>query len=181
MTFRISHVAAATFAAIALVATMLARADVVDANSGSFVLRVERVVPVTPVEAYAGFLSVDRWWDKSHSWFGPGTRFRLEPRAGGCLCEFAGERSALHMTVSLVDPGRELRLLGGLGPLQGMALHGAMSFRFEQADSGQTRIVHEYRVAGYTKDGLQDLAPIVNAVQTGQIDRLVAWLAPRDQ
>jgi len=100
--------------------------------------------------------------------------------AGGCFCEVDGEKSALHMIVSYVDPGKEMRMLGGLGPLAGLALHGAMSWRFEPLGSGGTRIIHTYRVAGYLPDGLDSLAPVVDAVQTNQVARLARALGASD-
>ena len=45
------------------------------------------------------------------------------------------------MRVSFVDPGVEVRMLGGLGPLQMMGLHGAMSWRFEPRQDGGTVLV----------------------------------------
>lgn len=37
------------------------------------------------------------------------------PRVGGCFCEINGDQQAWHMAVSFVDPGKTLRLTGGLG------------------------------------------------------------------
>ncbi len=152
------------------------RAEVVDAGAGGFHLEIRREVSADPAAAWAQFLRVAEWWDGEHSWFGSAANFSLEPRAGGCFCEIDGERQVLHMTVSFVDPGVEMRLLGGLGPLQGMGLHGAMSFRFEPREGGGTTLVHSYRVSGYAKEGLEWLAPVVDSVQTGQLERLQARL-----
>ncbi|HIG44808.1 MAG: hypothetical protein ABGY96_22845 [bacterium] len=79
------------------------------------------------------------------------------------------------MIVSYVNPGKEVRLIGGLGPLQGMAIHGAMSFRFLRVDKTstsetETRIIFEYKVMGAS--GLESLAEIVNTVQTMQLEML---------
>ncbi len=63
------------------------------------------------------------------------------------------------MIVSYVDPGTEIRLIGGLGPLQAMAIVGTMSLKFVPIDDDtnvtsppdkkdQTNIVFEYRVSG---------------------------------
>ncbi|XOV86300.1 MAG: SRPBCC domain-containing protein [Pseudomonadota bacterium] len=133
---------------------------------------------MSAAEAYAQFLRVNEWWDGNHSWFGRAEGFSIDPRAGGCFCEVAGERSHLHMTVSHVDPGVEVRMIGGLGPLQDLALQGAMVWRFEALPEGGTRIIHSYRVSGYLKDGLTGLAPAVDSVQGIQFSRLVARLQP---
>lgn len=153
-----------------------AHADVVDAVDAGFHIRIETRIAATPEQTYRQFVRVQDWWDGDHSWFGDASGFSLEPRAGGCFCEVSGERSVMHMQVSYVDPGKEVRLIGGLGPLQPMGLHGAMSFKFEPDGVGATRVVHEYRVTGYAPDGLTELAKAVDAVQSHQVSRLKARL-----
>lgn len=151
-----------------------ARAEVIEKAPEGFFLSISTQIDAPVEDVYQQFLNIDQWWDAEHSWFGNDTHFSIEPRAGGCFCESLGDKSAMHMSVSYVDPEKEIRLVGGLGPLQGMALHGAMTFRFERLGDQRTRIVHEYRVQGYVADGLESLAPVVDAVQTHQIGRFAA-------
>ena len=80
------------------------------------------------------------------------------------------------MLVTYVQPGREIRMVGGLGPLQMMGVHGGMRWTFEALPAGGTRITQTYNVTGYAQGGLGRLADIVNAVQTGQHDALVSKL-----
>ena len=155
------------------------KSDVVESSAQSFYLKIERLVPTTTEIAYKQFLNVDAWWNGDHTWFGEAAGLYIEPEAGGCFCERNGDQSALHMIVSYINPGKEVRLIGGLGPLQGMAIHGAMSFRFLPVDKtstsdAATRIVFEYKVMGAS--GLETLAEIVNTVQTMQLERLQASL-----
>ena len=79
------------------------------------------------------------------------------------------------MQVAFADPGKTLRLLGGLGPLQGMGLHGVMEWRLEPFDGG-TRITLYYRAGGYTPDDLSQFAPVVDAVQAQQLGALAEYL-----
>lgn len=151
-----------------------ATADVMDKSEQGFHIKIELELNAPHRKAYRQFLKVDEWWDENHSWFGDAKGFYIEPQAGGCFCEKSGKKSVLHMLVSYVDPGNEIKMLGGLGPLQGMGLHGAMSFRFEPISQDKTRLIHEYRVMGYSKDGLQNLAGVVDSVQTAQVRRLQA-------
>ena len=51
----------------------------------------------------------------------------------------SGARSAEHMRIGFVDPGVQLRMLGGLGPLQGMGLHGALDWMFPVAMARMAR------------------------------------------
>lgn len=103
----------------------------------------------------------------------------IEPRAGGCFCETAGQRQAEHLRVVFVDPGRSLRMAGGLGPRQGMGLDGILEFRLEPVDNGEgaaTRITLHYRAGGYSPDDLGRFAPLVDRVQAAQLGGLLAHL-----
>lgn len=80
-----------------------------------------------------------------------------------------------HQTVVYVDPGRVLRLRGPLGPLQGLAVDGALTFALKPAGDG-VDLQETYAVAGYAKDGLAAWpAPVdgVLAEQLGRLKRLV--------
>ena len=58
---------------------------------------------VTPDEMWHALVNdVDLWWPKDHSWWGKQGKFSIEPLAGGCFCEVAGQRSAVHMQISFV-------------------------------------------------------------------------------
>ncbi len=81
------------------------------------------------------------------------------------------------MTVSYVDPGVEIRMVGGLGPLQMMGITGGMSWKFDSLAAGKTKITHRYQVTGYAKEGFAKLAPIVDSVQSSQLDALVSKIS----
>ena len=131
-----------------------AAAEVRDASAAGFTVENTRVVPAAPKAAWQALVAdIDRWWPKDHRWWGSESVLRIEPRAGGCFCEVVetdlpGGRQAEHMRVVLVDPDRLLRMTGGLGPLQGMGLHGALEFRLAPEGEG-TRITLWYRAGGY--------------------------------
>ena len=116
------------------------------------------------------------WWVKGHTWYGDANNLVLDAKAGGCFCEISGDNQVMHMLVTFVKPGEEVKMVGGLGPLQMMGIHGSMSWRFEAMDGG-TRITQTYNVTGYAPGGLSDLADIVDAVQTGQLNALIAKLS----
>lgn len=162
--------------ALLALSVSLARAEVTSKGETGFSLRIIGEAPVTPAAAYEQFLRVDEWWVASHTWYGDSSNLVIEPKAGGCFCEIKEDNEVLHMLVTFVQPGVELKMVGGLGPLQMMGLHGGMSWRFEPFDNG-TRIVQTYNVTGYAPGGLTDLAGIVDTVQTGQLDALVAKLS----
>lgn len=157
-----------------------AKAEVVDAAPTGFTVDNSGVVPVDAGTAWAALVrEVDAWWPKDHSWWGAEGRLSIEPRAGGCFCEIAGDRQAQHLRVVFVDPGRSLRMSGGLGPLQGMGLDGILEFRLEPVDTGDgaaTRITLHYRVGGYSPDDIGLFAPVVDRVQAAQLGGLLAHL-----
>ena len=155
-----------------LALTPAAAADVTSKSQTGFSLKITGEVSASPAEAYRQFINVSEWWIESHTWFGDATKLSIDPRAGGCFCEISGDREVLHMLVTYVEPGKELKMVGGLGPLQMMGIHGGMSWRFIQTEGG-TEIIQSYNVTGYAHGGLSDLAEIVNAVQTSQLNALV--------
>jgi uncharacterized protein YndB with AHSA1/START domain len=157
---------------IALLGASVALADVRDSSPAGFTLENTTSVPVDPMSAWKALVEdIDDWWPRDHTWWGTASTLSIEARAGGCFCEIAGDRQAAHMQVAFADPGKLLRLIGGLGPLQGMGLHGVMEWRFEPLDAG-TRITLYYRAGGYATDDLTQFAPVVDAVQAQQLGGL---------
>lgn len=120
---------------------------------------------------------VDQWWPKDHSWW-EGT-FTIDPHAGGCFCERKGGQSALHMMITLVDPGQLMRMTGGLGPLQGLGLSGVLDWQLspDENNSQVTQVTLTYRVNGYLPGGLAGLAPVVDQVQALQLGGLLNFLS----
>lgn len=119
---------------------------------------------------------IDRWWPKDHSWWA-GT-FTIDAQAGGCFCERSGERSVQHMSIAMVDPGSLLRMIGGLGPLQGLGLTGALDWIIvpNENDPQLTEVTLTYRVNGYMQGGFGQLAPVVDQVQGLQLGGLKSYL-----
>jgi uncharacterized protein YndB with AHSA1/START domain len=158
----------------------LVRAEVKDATATGFTVENTRVVPADAATAFKALVeNIDRWWPKDHTWWGREGTLSIDGRAGGCFCERAGSREAMHMLATFVDPGRLLRMTGGLGPLQGMGLQGALEFRFAPAQGGGTAITLYYRAGGYTPDDLRKLAQVVDKVQGMQLDGLATFLGAK--
>jgi len=152
-------------------------AQVINSADNGFTIEIEKHVAVDHKAAYAQFIKINEWWIADHTWFGRAENLNIEEIVGGCFCEIAGDKQALHMTVSFVNPNREVRMIGGLGPLQMMGVNGGMSWKFEQLKDGTTKIIHHYQVSGYAKGGLGKLATIVDSVQSSQVEALVAKLS----
>lgn len=160
-----------------LAMTAGASAEVKDAGPGGFTIENIRVVPTDADATWKALVQdVDGWWPKDHSWWSTESTLSIDARAGGCFCELDGDRQAQHMAVTFVDPGKTLRMTGGLGPLQGMGLHGALEFRLTPVPEG-TRITLYYRVGGYSPDDLSKFAPVVDQVQGLQLGGLAKFLS----
>ena len=156
------------------------QAEVRDASPSGFTIENSAVVAVDASTAWQALVgSVDSWWPKDHTWWGRASRLSIDARAGGCFCEIAGERQAQHMQVVFADPGKLLRMSGGLGPLQGMGLSGVLEWRLAATDKG-TRITLWYRAGGYAPDDLSKLAAVVDGVQALQLGGLANYLRDRN-
>ncbi len=159
-------------------------AEVISSDNHGFTIELSRIVNVSKTKAYQQFINVNEWWNSDHTWFGSAQSMYIEPLVGGCFCEKNGEKQALHMTISYVDPDNEMRMVGGLGPLQMLGITGGMSWKFESTTNGnsqnvnqqQTKITFRYQVTGYMSEGLDTLSPIVDKVQSLQLDNLAAKL-----
>lgn len=129
-----------------------------------------------PAEIYRLLVKPERWWDGAHTYSGAASNLRMNARAGGCFCERKGRVSIEHGRVIYADPGKLLRLDGALGPLQDMAVNGVLTFKLEP-DGGGTRITMTYRVTGALAMKGTQLAPVIDKVMTGQLNRLAAMAA----
>lgn len=164
-------------AAVTLTAGSTEGAELKDSAASGFTIENSQTVPVDPATAWRGLVEdVGRWWPADHTWWGDPSKLSIQPRAGGCFCELDGERQALHMTVTFVDPGRLLRMIGGLGPLQGLGLHGALEWRLAAVEGGGTRITLHYVAGGYSPGDLSKLAVTVDKVQAEQLAALADHL-----
>lgn len=161
----------------ASLASGVAFAEVEHVSPHGFVSTHELALDATPAESYRAFVQdVAQWWDATHSYSGEASAFSIDDQAGGCFCETTGDIRVQHMRVVNVHKGRSITMLGGLGPLQSMAVHGSMSFVFLPGDTGTT-LQYQYSVGGYLPGGLESLAGPVDQVQLSQLKRLQAYLA----
>ena len=75
----------------------------------------------------------------------------------------------------LLEP--QLRLFGGLGPMQFTGAAGHLGFTLKDAGGGKTQISVTYDVGGYARGGLADrLAAPVDMVLGEQVKRLAKYV-----
>jgi uncharacterized protein YndB with AHSA1/START domain len=165
--------------AIAITANPLS-AEVVGSSANGFQVRHSVNLVIPPSQAYAAFAQVGRWWDSSHTYSGKASNLSLTPRAGGCFCETLPSGGGVeHLRVAVAMPGERLVLTGGLGPVLYEAAAGVMDVRFEKI-AGGTRVVMDYRAAGFANGGAERMAPLVDGVLGQQMKgyRAFAVLGP---
>ena len=161
-----------SFLAIAaLVAPTSAAGEVVSSSNNAFDLRRTVELRVPPDTAFDDFAQIARWWDDDHSYSGKSANLSLQLRPGGCFCEALPRGGGVeHMRVSYVAPGERLVMTGSLGPLLYEATSGVMDVRVERTSRG-SRLTLNYRVAGFANGGAAKLAPLVDGVLAGQLER----------
>ncbi|MEZ6107045.1 MAG: hypothetical protein R3B96_13235 [Pirellulaceae bacterium] len=111
---------------------------------------VEREVEAERAVAYVAFYaSVGEWWSADHTYSNDSQNLSIEAKAGGLFREsLPNNGSVKHMEVVFAAPGRSLRMVGGLGPLQEQAVTGVMTITFTESGEGKTKVVLDYRVGG---------------------------------
>ena len=161
-----------------------AAAEVVASSEAGFVTRATAEVPADPAATWAALVAPQNWWNKAHTFSGDSANLYLDAQGGGCFCEklplkdgAPGTRpgSVAHMRVVYADPGKALRMVGSLGPLQSEALTGTLTITLKPGGAG-TRIVFEYVVGGYMRYKVEEIAPAIDNVLSGQLAALAASL-----
>lgn len=149
-----------------------AAADVLSVAGNGFEIRETAHAAVSPDKVYAALLQPSRWWNSEHTFSGSAANLVLDARAGGCWCEtLPGGGSVEHLRVVYVSPGKTLRMRGALGPFQGFAVDGVMTWSVKGA-AGGSDITFTYAVGGYANDGFDSLSKATDHVLGEQLERL---------
>jgi uncharacterized protein YndB with AHSA1/START domain len=155
------------------IACGVANGTVADRAPQGFTVRHTLEIGAAPARVYAAVTQIGKWWNPEHSYSGDAAALTLSTTSGGCFCEaLPGGGHVRHMSVVYVDPGKALRLSGGLGPLQPLGVAGSMDFKFDPAAQDHTKLEFTYAVGGYTPTGLDQLADPVDRVLLEQLERL---------
>ena len=151
---------------------MQARAAVDDVAANGFSVTETEDITAAPTRVYDALIAPARWWNPEHTYSQDAANLALDARAGGCWCEtLPGGGSVQHLVVVNAMPGKMLRLRGALGPLQSLAVDGALTFSLRPIDHG-THLTMSYTVGGYLKPAAAELAKAVDSVLGEQANRL---------
>jgi hypothetical protein len=156
-----------------------AHAEVKSASASHFEVEGKAIVAVPPAAAYAMLGRVGDWWSAGHTYSGSTANLVMELRAGGCFCERTPKDGGTieHLRIVQARPGTLVRATGGLGPLQGEALIGTLTWSFKAVPGG-TEITQNYSVSGRSRTSLETLAPMVDRMLAEQLEGLRKRLAP---
>ncbi|MGI8610764.1 MAG: ATPase [Sphingomicrobium sp.] len=160
-----------------LAAPAVAQAEVVSANTNGFEVRhvVQTVIPQSAT--FDAFGQVSQWWSKDHSYSGDTANMSLSLNPGGCFCERLPSGGGIeHMRVAYVVPGERVVLTGSLGPLLYEATSAVMDVKVERI-AGGSRLVMNYRAAGFANGGADKWAPLVNQMLGDQMARFRKYAA----
>jgi uncharacterized protein YndB with AHSA1/START domain len=155
-----------------------AAATVVSVAANGCTVRQTVHLAASPQQVYDALIDPAKWWDPEHTFSNDATNLTLDARAGGCFCEkLAGGGSAQHMTVVLASPGKALTLRGALGPFQGQAVQGALSWVLTPAGT-QTDLTMTFTLGGYLTlaGGFEKSATLADAVFASQLARLQKFI-----
>ena len=146
--------------------------EVVDKAANGFTVKIVLQVAAPPETVYTSLVRhVGEWWDAEHTYSGDAKNMSIVAEPGGCFCETLPAGGVQHGSVVYVAPGKMLRMVGSLGPLQQAGVSGAMTWQMEKSGTGST-LTFIYSVGGYFTGGLDQLAPAVDAVMARQTQRL---------
>jgi uncharacterized protein YndB with AHSA1/START domain len=176
------------FTAVSLaLACAPAQAEVVAKSDIGFVSRNTVEVAAKPEAVWAALVLPSGWWNSQHTYSADAANLSLAPVAGGCFCEklpapagapaWAQPGAVEHMRVINIEPGKAMRLSGGLGPLQSEAVDGVLTITLKPTDKG-TRILFEYVVGGYMRYTTDQIGPLVDKVMLEQLGRLALKVNP---
>jgi uncharacterized protein YndB with AHSA1/START domain len=154
-------------------------AEVRSASADGFVIVESRRVEAARAKVYAALPAVDRWWNAEHSYSGSAANLSLKAEAGGCFCERWNGGEVEHGRVIMALRDQVLRLQASLGPLQGRAVNGVLTFQLkpDEGSGGKaTSLTLTYAVNGASGSALDKSAPAVDSVLREQLERLARYV-----
>ncbi len=163
-----------------------ASAEVVASSEAGFVTKHIADVPAPPADVWKALIAPAGWWSSEHTYSGDAANLYIDAQGSGCFCELLplpagaaeGTRrgSVEHMHIVYAEPGRVLRMTGGLGPLQSEAVHGTLTITLKALPDGGTRMQWFYVVGGYARFKFHEIAVSVEKVMGEQVKRLATKL-----
>ena len=149
----------------------LAQGQVTQSSQTGFQIRIERELECNAQVAYQKLVNeFNQWYDASHSYSQKAENLSLDLDKH-CMLETLPDGGFVrHMEIVFHQPGKLMRMTGGLGPLQGMGVSGAMTYAFTP-EGDKSKVTMTYTVSGADFLQLDKIAIPVNQVLGLQLDR----------
>lgn len=162
--------------AVGLLVSTSAAAEVTASAPASFVIESSTAVAAPAPHLWETLRAPQKWWDPEHTYSSDSANLYMDAQATGCFCERTpkDKGSIEHARVVYVAPGRMVRLVGALGPLQAEAVTGTLTWRVDPVDATSSKLSLSYVVGGHMRQGGDALAPLVDKVLMVQLTRLKA-------
>ena len=165
-------IAAAVLAAS--LAAGAAQAEITDRSAAGFEVKETATIAGSPSKVWQALMRPGKWWSSHHTWSGDAKNLSMDP--SGCFCEQLKHGAVRHMTVTYAEEDKQLRMFGGLGPLQFTGASGHLGFTLKP-NGAATEVVLTYDVGGYAKGGLaEEFAAPVDRVLGEQLGRLKKYV-----
>jgi len=163
--------------AAVLVVSPAVPAEVTDSAADGFTVKISVTIHASPADVYKRLVGdIGNWWSPAHTFSGDAHNLSIDERPMGCFCEKLPNQGAVrHMEVIFYQPGKTLRMSGGIGPMQALAVSAVATFSLFAEDGG-TKLTLTFAVGGYSPQGLNKAAPLVDTVLTEQIGRLKNYI-----
>jgi uncharacterized protein YndB with AHSA1/START domain len=138
-----------------------------------FLVKFEVSINAPAAKVYDALVGqIGSWWDSEHTYSGDAKNLSIDARPGGCFCEKLPNGGGIeHARVIYVAPREVLRLSGALGPLQASGVAGTLTWKLISG-TDNTRIQFSYSAGGFIDGGFERIAPAVESVLRGQLERL---------
>lgn len=155
---------------IFLFTSLASNAEVTKQTANGFEITNSVKVSADTSKSYQQFLKVGQWWHDSHTYSGKAANMTLDIESG-CFCERWDNNIVRHMNIVMAQPNKQQVWRGGLGPLQTLAVSGALIWQFKAVDDKTTAISYTYKVHGNIGD-VKMWSKAVDGVLTQQLTRL---------
>jgi hypothetical protein len=151
-----------------------ARAEVTDRSAAGFEVAEKATIAAPPGKVWEALMHPNHWWSPEHTWSHDAKNLSFDP--SGCFCERLKNGAVRHMMVVYADGATELRMEGGIGPLQFTGANGHLRVLLKPAGAA-TEATLTYDVGGYAKGGLAEtFAAPVDRVLGEQLARLKKYV-----
>lgn len=152
--------------------TPISRAELKSSASDGFQVQITKGISLKHDAAYQMFVDdFNQWYDAQHSYSGKAKNLSLNLKQRCMLETMPNGGFVRHMEIVFHQPGRILRMTGGLGPLQELGVTGALTVRFQPESDNSAQLVVSYNVSGRKSLQLDKIAPAVDQVLSGQFER----------